>query len=196
MSFDILSARMYGTGSLGNVTDPAGQINSYAAVTATANQTITIDLEHASLGAYEQFTADTELLLHISGARTAQAAAANLGLYKFVKIMAANGNALTLNTAPLDISPTDYFYQAITVAQFKKLTLSTTISPLAFDEAKGYGGILVFKCSNKLVMKGSMEEMKIGAQKINETGMVLNEVSGRMKTSIKAIGNQIDQFKV
>ena len=45
-------------------------------------------------------------------------------------------------------------------------------------------------------LKGSMEEMSIGAQKINECGTTLGDVSGKMSDSIKAIGSQIDQFKV
>ncbi len=45
-------------------------------------------------------------------------------------------------------------------------------------------------------MKSSMDEMSIGARKINETGTTLNEVARRMRDSIVAIGNQIDQFKV
>ena len=46
------------------------------------------------------------------------------------------------------------------------------------------------------VMKGSMDEMSIGARKINESGTALSEVAMRMKESIAAIGDQIDQFKV
>ncbi|MCR5291071.1 MAG: HAMP domain-containing protein [Treponema sp.] len=42
----------------------------------------------------------------------------------------------------------------------------------------------------------SMNEMSIGAKKINETGSVLNDVSSRLRHSIDAIGNQIDQFQV
>ena len=45
-------------------------------------------------------------------------------------------------------------------------------------------------------LKGSMEEMSIGAQEINECGTTLGDVSGKMSDSIKAIGSQIDQFKV
>ena len=45
-------------------------------------------------------------------------------------------------------------------------------------------------------MKSSMDEMSVGARKINETGAVLTEVSDKMKESIIKIGNQIDEFKV
>ena len=46
------------------------------------------------------------------------------------------------------------------------------------------------------VMKLSMEEMSAGAKKINETGVVLSDISAAMKDSIEKIGREIDQFKV
>ena len=45
-------------------------------------------------------------------------------------------------------------------------------------------------------MKASMEEMAVGAKKINETGAALSEIAEKMKNSIEQIGTQIDQFKV
>ena len=45
-------------------------------------------------------------------------------------------------------------------------------------------------------MKLSMEEMSAGARKINETGVVLSDISAAMKDSIEKIGGEIDQFKV
>ena len=41
-----------------------------------------------------------------------------------------------------------------------------------------------------------MEEMAIGARKINETGSALSGIAGKMSDSISDIGAQIDQFKV
>ena len=46
------------------------------------------------------------------------------------------------------------------------------------------------------VMNQSMEEMSIGARKINETGVTLNTISNKVKESIIQIGTQVDQFKV
>ena len=45
-------------------------------------------------------------------------------------------------------------------------------------------------------MAVSMEEMAIGAQKINETGASLNEISNTVKQAIDKIGAQVDLFKV
>lgn len=46
------------------------------------------------------------------------------------------------------------------------------------------------------VMSTSMEEMAVGARKINETGAMLNEISGQVKNAIDNIGEQVDLFKV
>lgn len=45
-------------------------------------------------------------------------------------------------------------------------------------------------------IKDGMGEMSSGARKINETGAALSELTNRMKTSIKQIGVQVDQFRV
>ncbi|MBP5283563.1 MAG: methyl-accepting chemotaxis protein, partial [Treponema sp.] len=45
-------------------------------------------------------------------------------------------------------------------------------------------------------MKSSMDEMSVGARKINETGVVLTEVATKVRDSIDRIGEQIDEFRV
>ena len=176
MSFDIIAARSYGTGALGAVTNPTN-INSFASVTATASKSITINADDLSA-----FTAGTELLLHISGARTAQATAATLGAFKFAKIMSVDSNVLTLSTAPLDVSTTDFYYQAVTVPHYKTLTLSSTIEPPAFDETKGTGGILVFKCSSKLTMSGSINLVDKGLLNVSTRPLLNQEQAGTLDT--------------
>ena len=47
-----------------------------------------------------------------------------------------------------------------------------------------------------LAMGQSMEEMSVGARKINETGVALSDVAEQMKHSILKIGTQVDKFKV
>ncbi|MBR0099888.1 MAG: methyl-accepting chemotaxis protein, partial [Treponema sp.] len=47
-----------------------------------------------------------------------------------------------------------------------------------------------------MTMSQSMEEMAIGARKINETGAALTEVSNQINNSISKIGEQVDKFKV
>ena len=47
-----------------------------------------------------------------------------------------------------------------------------------------------------MAMSQSMEEMAIGARKINETGAALSDVSNQINGSIAKIGEQVDKFKV
>ena len=47
-----------------------------------------------------------------------------------------------------------------------------------------------------MVMKESMDEMAVGAKKINETGAALREISSKVTGSISDIADQIDRFKV
>ena len=45
-------------------------------------------------------------------------------------------------------------------------------------------------------IKDSIQEMHIGASRINETGVTLSEISGKVGENIQQIGNKIDLFKV
>lgn len=183
MSFDILAARYYGTGALGTVTDPTTQINSYAKVTARGTKTITIDRANASIGAVD-FVAGTEILMHISGAATGLGEANNLGKYKFAKIMSVDGDTLTLSDDPLDLSTSNYFYQAIAVPHYKTLTINNTIAPPAFDTAKGYGGILVIKASNQLTLKGKINLNGKGLPFGANRPLLAQEVNGTLDTDL------------
>ena len=42
----------------------------------------------------------------------------------------------------------------------------------------------------------SMKEMSDGANRINDTGSVLSDISNQMEHTIKQIGSQIDLFNV
>ncbi len=47
-----------------------------------------------------------------------------------------------------------------------------------------------------MTMTQGMDEMSVGARKINETGVALKGISSQMNDSITEISSQIDQFKV
>lgn len=176
MSFNIIGARAYGTGALGDVTNPAS-VNHYAAITAVAGKTITISGSDLSA-----FTAGTEIFLHISGARTGSALAKHLGKWTFAKIMSVADNVLTLSTAAHEIDPADYFYQAVTVPHYKTLTISSTISPPAFDESTGMGGLFVIKCSSRLVMSGAINLIDKGLQTATYRPALAQEAGGTLDT--------------
>ena len=46
------------------------------------------------------------------------------------------------------------------------------------------------------IMTTSMDEMSVGAEKINQTGVSLKDISSRVKESIIKIGSEVDLFKV
>ena len=175
MAFDIIEARSYGTASLGNATNPT-DINSYARVTATASNTITIAGDDLT-----NFTAGTEILLHLSGVKNSSAATSKLGSYKFAKIMSVNGNVLTLSTTPIDVTPANWYYQAVTVPHYRTLTLSETLSPPAFDSEKGYGGILIFK-AQRLNFSGNINLVDKGLDDEALRPLLNQESNGTLDT--------------
>ena len=171
MAYDIIGARGYGSAEQGDATNPAS-VNHYAAVSAVGSTSITVDDP-------TNFPAGTEILLHIAGAKTSSALAANLGSYKFAKVMNVSGNVLTLSTAPISASPSDYFYQAVSVPHYQTLTISETISPPAFSN--GVGGLLVFK-AQKVVFSGAINLVDKGLTETNQRPLLALESSGTLDT--------------
>lgn len=161
MAFDISAALNYGSGSLGAVTNPSGQINSYARVTAIDGKVITIGTP--SNGVYEKFVVGSEVLFHV--AQTLSSSTSYLGKWHVLKITAVSGSAITVNKKVLTLSKfsslvlADHVVQLVTIAQFKSLTLSSgEIAPPAFNG--NYGGIIAFKCSTLLTMSGGNINLK------------------------------------
>lgn len=174
MAFDIIAARGYGTASAGDATNPA-QINSYAKVTARTTNSITIDRTNASIGAVD-FVAGAEILLHISGVKSGGSASA-LGKYKFVKITAVDGDQLSLSDPGLYVDPSNYSYQAITIPHYKNLTVSTSISPPAFQN--DIGGILVLK-ANRFTLTGSINLVDKGLTDADARPLLDQESNGTL----------------
>ena len=172
MAYDIIGARGYGSAEAGDATNPAS-INHFAAVSAVGANSITVDDA-------TNFPAGTEILMHIAGAQTSSALAANLGSYKFAKVMGVSGNVLTLSTAPISASPSDYFYQAVSVPHYQTLTISETISPPAFSN--GVGGLLVFK-AQKVVFSGAINLVDKGLTNADHRPLTTQEDGGILDTA-------------
>lgn len=156
MAYKMSDVGGWGTGALGDITNPAGQVNSYANVTAISTNTVTIGT--ASNGIYETFAVGKEILLHVS-AITSGTDYQYLGKYMVATITAVVGSVLTLSK---DVSGliasgvlANHHVQAITVAQFDTLNLSATIAPLAYNATNKYGGIIALKCKTALNISGS-----------------------------------------
>ena len=157
MAYDLRQIGEYGTGELGDlkITDGAvNNINSYARVTAINGSTITIDVENMIEGAYEQFRAGIEILVHVSA--TNGTSADDLGKYLVTKITLVDGNVLTLDRQMFTVDLTYYYVQAVTFANFDCLTLGTgaVIVPPAYNPFHFVGGIVAIKCWDTLKFEG------------------------------------------
>lgn len=161
MAFEVNKYGGYGSGTNGAVTDPSGQINSYANVLDYDSSTVTIDTP--SVGAYEDFTVGTQVLLHVSATNGTSTETTHLGKYMVATITGVGESGgytvLTIDkdfTAEMGASNlSKYQMQVITIAEFTTLTIeSGNVSPIAYSTANGYGGILAVKCSQSLEMAG------------------------------------------
>ena len=172
MAFDLVKTRSYGTGALGDVTDPTGILNSYAPVTSYTATTVTINTGAQSIGAYEQFEAGNEIMLHVaSGSQPAY-----LGKYLFVKIVSVADNVLTVDgdfTAVLPLSEaTKYHVQAITTANFKNLYLNNVaVGPLQYNASSHIGGLVVIKATESVTFGGGHITLTDRGIPVNQTAL-------------------------
>ena len=120
MAFDVNGqVGGYGNESLGDVTNPVN-INSYAQVTGINGNTIT--LGSIQNGNYEKFTVGTTII--ITAALTNGANNQSIGYHTCHVITAVNGNVLTLNWGCPIPNWNQFFIQAITVPNFRNITIS------------------------------------------------------------------------
>ena len=186
MAFKTSNINGYGTGALGTVSYSSGQINSYANITAISTNTITIGTP--SNGIYETFAVGKEILLHVS-AITTGTDYSYLGKYMVATITNVNGSILTLSQ---DVSGliasgvlANHHVQAITIAQFNTLNLSTTLAPLAYNTSNKYGGIVALKAKTALNLSGS------ALINLVAKGIPITNVAYRPATTQEGTANQI-----
>lgn len=177
MAYDIIAARGYGSAEDGDATNPA-TVNHYARVTGFNQSAKTITLAGDDLSA---FTVGTEILLHLSGIRSASANAKYLGKYRFAKIMAIDGSTYTLSATPLNVTADYWFYQAVTVPHYNTLNITGTVSPAAFDPEKGCGGIFIFKAA-RLNMSGKINLSNKGLTEDAQRPLLNQEQAGTLDT--------------
>ena len=191
MAFKLSDVGGYGTGALGDVTNPSGQINSYANVTAYTASTITIGTP--SVGIYETFAVEKEIGIHVSAGNGTSTDTTYLGAKLHCKITAVNGSVLTIDKDFTAVLPTaafaNYQVQAVTVAQFNKLTLSSgSITPPAYSTTNKYGGILLAKCADTVTFRG-------GSINLVDKGIPVASTAYRPKTAQELQGTaDTDQY--
>lgn len=160
MAFVLNDVYKFGNGTLDDVTISDGatdKINSYAKVTAIAENSITIDYNNKRDGDFEKFAAGNDILIHVSASLSPTK---KLGKYLVAKILLAADGVLTLDkdfSTVLTNAELDYYYvQAITFANFDCLTLSTggIITAPTFNPYHFHGGIVAIKCEDTLKFDG------------------------------------------
>lgn len=160
MAFDITTHLGYGDGSNGDLTAGTDQIiNNYAQVYYVAGKTVKVrNISGTGIGLFS--TVGQEVLFHVSG-YTGSAATCNVrGQWVFCKISAISGDLITLSktvsSAIGSFSIDDLYVQLITVPHFKTLTINSgkSITCPQFNYTSGTGGIVAFKCSNRLKFNG------------------------------------------
>lgn len=186
MAFKTSNYGDYGSGALGTVLNPSGQINTYANVTAISTNTVTIGT--ASAGIYETFAVGKEIMLHVS-ALVSGSDTTYLGCYMVATITAVNGLTLTLSKDVSGLvasgSFANYQVQALTVAQFDTLNLTGSITPPAYSATNKYGGILAFKCKTAFNYSGS------AAINLVAKGIPIANVAYRPATAQEINANQM-----
>ena len=152
-----LQLKDYGNGSLGDVTSVTTTINSYARVTAVSANTVTINAD-TQIEGDAKFEVGAKVLLHVSASSGQKT---YLGKYLLANVTGVNNNVLTLDeNATTKLLPAanvgQYYIQAIAVAQYQNLKLSTgtTITPPVYSATSYHGGIVAIMCSEKLTFEG------------------------------------------
>ena len=152
----------YGDGRLKDCTVADGlckNLNSYAKVTAINQNIIEIDIDNAFIGEFAKFDAGENILIHTGASN--RATGEHLGQFQIARIELVDGNRLTLNKEIFNCDLNYEYVQAVTIPQFKNLTLkNATLTPQPYDVFKFYGGILVAQVYEDFILENSQIDWK------------------------------------
>lgn len=144
-----------GEGKLGalNVTQKNLVVNGYAQVTAVSGKTATL----GNIGDADKFKVGVWVMLHISAYKGTTYD--RLGRWFISQVTAVDGTTLTFKRSISDMAAAlskGAYVQAVTIPEYTKVTINANASITCpqFDQTKGYGGIVAFKCSQELVLNG------------------------------------------
>jgi len=168
MAFDLKAAGNYGSGALGDVTDPQNLINSYYLINSFSGKTFSVaNPSTAKNGVFKNLYNATDLvgeefLIHAFACTNGAASPPQLGLWRVVKIVSVDYETapavFTTNKDLSDLNFSAYYWQAVWIPHFKNLTLASKnlkcLQPFASDTRVSFGGVLAFKCSDTLTLSG------------------------------------------
>ena len=165
-----MNIKNFGNGSLGDQSNLTTQLNNYATITAINGKQITIkDVTTAGLA---QIQAGALVMIHFNHKNSSNVE--HSGRFILANVTDEYNGVLTLDTAPPNISITDYAAQVVSIPQFNNFTLSAkahTATP-KFDGAQG--GILALAVKDTCTLSGTAElnvEQKGGGEAYGREGL-------------------------
>ena len=177
MSFDLNAAGSYGSGSLGDVTDPpAPYINAYAAVEEFhANYFYATPIYETDYLSWDNCIG-CQVLFHAVAAKAGNSSYLGQYLFNTITGREEDDDGIRFNVAEpmasLMSKDSTIFWQAILIPEFKNLTLqSKNLKPLSYalnnvplggmnPYLAPCGGLLVFKCSDTLTLAGGHIDLR------------------------------------
>lgn len=172
MSFDLSAAGGWGSGALGDVTDPTGVptgvINSYYLVESFSGSTFVVANPATAInGMYKNLkNADDlvgeEFLIHAFAATNGPTSNPQLGKWRVVKIISVDYETtpavFTTDKDLSDLNSNAYFWQAVWIPHFASLTLTSgdikPYNPNVKINLRTPGGVLALKCFGTLTLNG------------------------------------------
>lgn len=140
-----LNIKSFGDGSANSVTNPAGQINNYATITALDDTRKVLTYTNMTTTGTESFLLGSLVMVHFNHKDSKNTVSA--GKFILAKIIGMDAEQITLDTAaPYISNVTDYNCQILTIPQYTDFTLNMPYqSTPAYDGAQG--GIFALACN-------------------------------------------------
>lgn len=206
MSFDVDAAGGYGSGKLGDVTNPEGYINSYARIGIVRNNVVEVSDKFISNGLYVDLTTNScvgeEVLIVNFLGLGGTMDTSKLGTWLVCKITAFSDDTVSSNgryvyTFDKDISSltaSNLAMEMITIPHFRNLTIEsgksiTTSSVDLSSSSTAQGGYIVLKCSGTLNLYGKISTQNCGfvpGTSTNNRPITTQESNGTLDTDLYA----------
>lgn len=175
MAFDLIAAGGYGSGELGDVTDPVGTINTTAYIDTSAGNITSPTLKDKQIGIYGDFAEDQEILIQVVGASENYPNCTEFfGFWCVTSISSIEDGYITLN----EVKNTETWQKIVNASmsseedegrkEFEELTITVTSIPhfrnLTLNEGcyltPRVGFPLALKCSGTLTLNGGHIDLR------------------------------------
>lgn len=173
--FKELNIRNFGNGALGVCSTNAKQ-NNYAKVVAISADRKSITYADKTTDGVAQITKGALVMIHATHRETppdeGNEIAANTGTFRLANVLNDTGTVLTLDSPTIDLSPTTYAIQVVSIPQYTDCTAQQRFDKLKFDGDKG--GIFAIACNGDFGGTGVHQEnmlSKVGTEPYGRGGL-------------------------